>query len=328
MTMLRRFLLFLFLLVPLGLIAQEKPQYTQYIFNNYLLNPAMSGMENYLDVKIGRRLQWAGMNNAPTTTFITANWNLNGDYLWDNPLSLPHGDEDPMSKSYTQYYTSSPAHHGMGVMAVSDKAGALSSLDVGLTYAYHLQLSSNYNLSVGVYGGLSKFHLDAAILSLENNNDPALSNLNATQYKPDLAIGTWLYGARFFAGLAIQQVLPQQLSFTHNIGYSGSKSTPLFFATTGYKFYMDEFIAVLPSIMFRKGIDRPYYFDLNTKVSYKDKFWLGASYRKSDSFAAFLGFNLKNFANLTYAYDFTVSDLRGITGGTHEIVLGFQLGGK
>ena len=50
--------------------AQQKPQYTQYVFNNYLLNPAVSGIENYTDAKVGYRSQWTGLDGAPVTSYI------------------------------------------------------------------------------------------------------------------------------------------------------------------------------------------------------------------------------------------------------------------
>lgn len=314
-----------FVIIVLPSIAQQRPQYTQYIFNNYLLNPALSGIENYTDVKIGHRAQWLGIENAPKTSFFSAHWSLGGEYLWKNPLSLPEKGDDPMSRSYMQNYTSSPAHHGMGVIAVSDKAGPISRFDAGLTYAYHLQMSSTYNLSVGVYAGVSRIALDMSAIKLETETDPALGNALASQFKPDVALGLWYYGARFFAGASIQQILPMKLAFTNNANYETGKTVPHFFVIWGYRSFIDEDISATPSVMLRKVENLPFTFDVNLKLDYKDKIWLGGSYRKSDSFSALVGFNFKNIVNLTYAYDLTASDLRTISNGSHEIVLGFQL---
>ena len=51
--------------------AQAKPFYTQYILNNYILNPGITGIENYTDVKLSYRNQWAGINGAPVTTYLS-----------------------------------------------------------------------------------------------------------------------------------------------------------------------------------------------------------------------------------------------------------------
>lgn len=306
--------------------AQQKPQYTQYIFNQYLLNPALSGIENYVDFKGGFRKQWAGISNAPQTSFVSANWALGDNQLWSNPLtSFPEQTGGPMDQNYTQNYMSSPAHHGVGITAVLDKAGPLSRIDVNLTYAYHLQLNNDFNLSLGVAGGFSNIALDVNALSFENGGDPALSGTITNQIKPDLSVGLWLYGARLFAGVSAQQLIPQKLSFTTNNFYNTGKEVPHFFATAGYKFFIDNDIAAIPSIMVKYVQPTPVSFDLNMKVAFKDRFWVGGSYRRDDSFAGMVGFNIGKLVNLTYSYDFTTSDLNQVSNGSHEIVLGLLL---
>nr|WP_121273371.1 type IX secretion system membrane protein PorP/SprF [Pedobacter schmidteae] len=307
--------------------GQQKPQYTQYIFNNYLLNPAISGIENYADVKVGYRKQWAGIDNAPQTSFVTAHWNLGADYLWKNALSLPDKGDDPMSRNYMQNYTASPAHHGMGVTAVYDEIGPLSRLDANLTYAYHLRLNNTFNLSVGVAAGVSRVALDINALNFEDQTrtDPAISNGISSQLKPDLGFGVWLYSGRLFAGASVQQILPQKLSFTSDPNYTTGKEVPHFFVTAGYRLYVDDVISATPSIMVKQVSPAPASIDINLKMAFKDRLWVGGSYRKNDSFSALAGVNINKLLNLTYAYDFTTSGLNQVSNGSHEIVLGLQL---
>jgi type IX secretion system PorP/SprF family membrane protein len=324
---LKKLLLTINLLFAIQVFAQQKPQYTQYIFNQYLLNPALSGIENYVDFKGGFRKQWAGINDAPKTTFVSAHWALGDNQLWSNALtSFPEQTGNPMDRSYTQNYTSSPSHHGMGVTGVLDKTGPLSRIDANLTYAYHLQLNNDFNLSAGVAVGISNIRLDRdALIFPESQIDPALSNVIVSQFKPDLSIGLWLYGARLFAGISAQQILPQKLSFTTNSTYNTGKQVPHYFATAGYKFFVDDEIAAIPSVMVKYASPAPVSVDMNLKMAFKDKFWLGGSYRHQDSFAAMAGFNIGKMVNLTYAYDFTTSDLNNVSNGSHEIVLGLLL---
>ncbi|WP_285009069.1 PorP/SprF family type IX secretion system membrane protein [Pedobacter faecalis] len=314
-------------------IAQQRPQYTQYIFNNFLLNPALSGIENYTDVKVGHRKQWTGINDAPQTSFLSAHWKFGDDYLWRNPLSLPDHGDDPMSRNYMQNYTASPSHHGMGVMAVLDDIGPLSRLDAALTYAYHMQMAGQLNLSVGVSAGISRIGLDVAALNFgeDNPQDPAVRNAIISQIKPDLGLGVWLYGARFFAGASVQQLLSQEMTFTNNPnlqnapGYVSGKEVAHYFFTAGYRFFLLEDVAATPSMMLKKVKPAPASYDLNLKLAFKDRFWLGGSYRKDDAFAALLGVNFNKLINLTYSYDFTTSALNSVSNGSHEIVLGLQL---
>jgi type IX secretion system PorP/SprF family membrane protein len=305
--------------------AQQKPQYTQYIFNNFLLNPALSGIENYTDVRVGYRQQWQGIADAPKTSFVSAHMALGDKYLWKNALSLPENGNPPMSRNYTQNYTASPAHHGIGLVAVVDKAGPISNMNIDFTYAYHLELQDAMNLAVGTSIGINRVSLDFNAIKLENENDPALANAVITQYMPDLGLGVWLYGARFFAGASMQQIIPQKLEFTSNNNYATGKQVPHLFITAGYKLFVADDIAATPSFLIKRVEAAPVSVDLNLKLSFAERFWLGGSYRKNDSFSAFAGFNINNFMNLTYAYDLTTSALRTYTSGSHEIVLGFQL---
>jgi len=323
---LKKLLTILTLLASLNAFSQQKPQYTQYIFNQYLLNPALSGIENYIDFKGGYRKQWSGITDAPQTSFVSAHWALGDNQLWSNALtSFPEQTGNPMDRNYMQNYMSSPAHHGMGVTAVLDKTGPVKRLDANVTYAYHLQLSNNFNLSAGVAAGISSISLDVNALTFDTPYDPALNRALINQVKPDLSIGLWLYGARMFAGISVQQILPQKLSFTGENSYNLGKEVPHYFATAGYKFFVDDEISAIPSVMVKYVSPAPVSVDLNMKLAFKDKVWLGGSYRKDDSFSAMAGFNIGKMVNLTYSYDFSTSALNQVSNGSHEIVLGLML---
>lgn len=306
--------------------GQQKPQYTQYIFNNYLLNPALSGIENYTDFKAGHRQQWTGIKDAPQTTFAAAHWNLGDEYLWKNPLSLPVKDQNPRDDDYTQNYTASPAHHGVGIIVLYDKAGPISNLDASLTYAYHLKLQGTLNLAVGIAAGIKRIKLNLSDLDLENPADPALgSNAIVGQTKPDLALGAWLYGANFFAGASIQQILPNKLAFTTDKAYNLGKEVPHAFVTAGYKLFINDELSVIPSVMVKYIRPLPLTFDANIKFSLRDKIWLGGGCRYQDSYAIMAGFNISRLLNLTYSYDISTSNFKRYSNGSHEIVLGLQL---
>lgn len=316
---------FLFLLVMSGLWAQQRPQYTQYIFNNYLINPAITGIENYTDIKAGYRNQWTGLDGAPVTMYFTAHTPIGNKFIQGDPMSQPANGEDPMSRSYVQDYQAAPAHHGIGFTVVSDKAGPITQSNYNLTYAYHLGITSDLNLSVGVAAGLASINLNTSQITLENVLDPAIANGNTNQFKPDLGLGVWAYSATYFVGVSAQQVLPQTLYFSSNSTYNQSKTVPHYFVTAGVKLFLAEDITLLPSVMFKYVKPVPSTFDLNLKMAFQDKFWIGGSYRRNDAIAAMAGINVGSFLNFGYAYDFTTSNLNTVSNGTHEIILGIML---
>lgn len=308
--------------------AQQRPQYTQYVFNNYILNPAISGIENYTDVKFGYRNQWRGIDQAPITAYFSVHMPLGKQYLYGNSNSFDEKGDNPMKRNYVHTYMASEPHHGVGVYGVVDRTGPITSSDLKLTYAYHLGLSPNLNLSVGVAAGISRLTLDISKISLENSVDPAISENANNKLQPDLAAGLWLYGADFFAGISAQQLLNRPISFSPDRGYNQGKQVPHIFLTGGYKFFLSDEIAALPSVMFKYVSPAPMSTDVNMKFAFKDKFWLGASYRSNDAFAVLAGFNVSSLFVLGYSYDFTTSELGKVSTGSHEVVLGILLNNR
>ncbi len=316
---------FLVLLGTISSRAQQKPQYTQYIFNNYLINPAITGIESYTDVKAGYRNQWTGLDGAPVTMYFTIQTPIGNKFIQGDAMSQPRSNEDPMSRSYVQDYQAAAPHHGIGFTVVSDKAGPITQNNYNVTYAYHLGITSNLNLAVGVAAGLASINLNTSQITLENALDPAIANGNNNQLKPDLGLGVWAYSAQYFFGISAQQVLPQTLFFSSNSTYNQSKTVPHYFITGGVKLFLAEDITLLPSVMFKYVNPVPTTFDLNLKMAFQDKFWIGGSYRRNDAIAAMAGINIGSFLNFGYAYDFTTSNLNTVSNGTHEIILGIML---
>ena len=308
--------------------GQQKPQYTQYVFNNFLLNPALAGIENYIDLKGGYRNQWQGLEGAPVTSFISVHAPIGKQFLYGNSNSFGGQGNDPMNRSYKQTYMAAEPHHGVGLQASNDKAGPFSRTDVAVSYAYHLGLSSQVNMSVGVSAGFAQLRLDASRLTTESGYDPSIASGNRSVVSPDLGAGVWLYGPLFFAGISAQQLLPQKLNFSDYTAPEEGKLEPHFFATAGYKIFVAEDIAAIPSVMAKVVSPAPTSVDLNCKLAFRDKFWLGGGYRNNDSFSAMCGFNLGYLLNLSYSYDFTTSELNRVSNGSHEIVIGLLLNNR
>src|ERR1700760_3326206 len=119
--------------------AQQKPQYTQYVFDNMLLNPAVTGIENYIDLKAGYRAQWTGLQGAPVTSYLTVSSPIGQNFIQGDASSMPGGGGDnPAGRLFTQNYLASEPHHGIGFTIVSDKAGPITQTNVDINYAYHL----------------------------------------------------------------------------------------------------------------------------------------------------------------------------------------------
>src|SRR6478736_6608769 len=103
--------------------SQQRPHYTQYVLNNYILNPALSGIENYTDVKLSARDQWVGLNGAPRTVYLSMHGPIGKKDYKTTATSFGVPGENPRGKAYWENYKASEAHHGIGFSVISDKTG-------------------------------------------------------------------------------------------------------------------------------------------------------------------------------------------------------------
>lgn len=325
--------LLVFGLMMIGVIAaaQQRPHYTQYILNPYVLNPALTGIENYTDIKLSYRNQWVGFPGAPQTVYATIHTPIGKEDYRTSATSFGVPGENPRGKQYWEEYTAAEAHHGVGASVVNYKTGYINRFYATASYAYHLGLTPKLNLSAGFAAGISGVNVDASKIQLANPVDPAIGGFTSElrKIKPELNAGLWLYSDKFFAGASVQQIIPQKINLVDDNLYK-STLVPHVFVTTGYRVLVGEDVNVMPSVMLRYIPSMPLYVDVNVKAQYQDRFWIGGNYRIKEGFAAMAGFNISNVVNVGYSYDVNNSKylLQYAQRGTHEIVIGFLLGNK
>jgi type IX secretion system PorP/SprF family membrane protein len=316
-------------------MAQAKPFYTQYILNNYILNPAVTGIENYTEVKLSNRNQWTGINGAPVTSYFSIHTPVGKTDLRTSATSFEVPGENPRGQRLWEEYTAPDPHHGLGFTAMNDKAGYINRWSVNATYAYHKPLSVKTTLSAGFSGGFTSVTLDRSKIEWANldPNDPAvgISTGELKKVKPEIGAGLWLYSAKYFVGLSVLNIIPGKAKFVTNDKY-GVYYTPNYFVTAGYRFSLTDDIMVMPSVMLQYWQPQLTGIHTNVKFQYLDNVWVGGSYRFSDlisGYSAMAGVHVSNTFNVSYAYEVaTTSRLRTYTKNTHEIMVGFILGNK
>ncbi|UEG49092.1 type IX secretion system membrane protein PorP/SprF [Ferruginibacter lapsinanis] len=327
-------LLPLFLLINVLAFAQQKPHYTQYILNNYILNPALSGIENYVDVKFSHRHQWVGLQDAPVTTYFTIqgpigkkDYKTNATTLFEVPGDNPRGND------YWQNYEASAPHHGIGMQIINDRTGAFNNFSAFATYAYHMGVGKKTNLSAGIGLGVSKLSLDPGKLNFGTSqpNDPSVfGNDEISASRMDMNAGLWLYSDKYFVGLAANQLIPHKLDFSDGqlIVTEKGKMVPHIFATAGYRLLLNEDINLIPSVMVKSIGSLPIQLDINAKAQFRDFLLIGASYRAKYGFAGMAGINILSGLTISYSYDYSTTQINTVSQGTHEVVLGFIIGNK
>ena len=332
--------LLMLLLVVVSVNAQQKPHYTQYVVNPFILNPAFAGIDNYTDLKMSVRDQWVGINGAPMTTYLTIQGPIGKKDYRTASTSFDVPGVNPRGRAYWESYTAAEPHHGIGATIINDRTGSFSFFTATASYAYHLGLNPTTNLAGGFSAGINKISLDRYKTDFSGAGDPydpatgSVSTGSLTKIKPTMAAGLWLYSRDYFVGFSVQQVIPQTIDFvTNNTAIlQKSRFVPHLFLTAGYRFMLSDDVNAIPSLMVKyiKGSSlQEFQPEANVKLQYRDLLWLGASYRYQDGFAGMLGLNVSNTFNVSYSYDKqTRNILSAFNKGTHEVVFGFMIGNK
>jgi type IX secretion system PorP/SprF family membrane protein len=297
---------FLFLLPLTFAIGQQRAQYTQYILNNYLLNPAAGGVNEYWDVKMGLRNQWTGFEGAPFTYFASAN----------GPIGFPH---KRVRKNQMK------PHHGVGGYVFHDETGPLSMTGLYGSYSYHLKASEKLTISMGANVGLMQYRVQGnQLVFVQNPDDPSVTR-NTMQYStPDASLGLWFYNERFYGGISANQLFKQNLKFSATNDDFG-KLNYHYFITGGYRFSLNQSLDLIPSTMIKFVYNSPLQMDFNARLKYNNMAWVGFSYRRQDAMAILLGVLLNSRYEIGYSYDLTTSKLRNSSWGSHEIIVGVNL---
>ncbi|MFB9864611.1 PorP/SprF family type IX secretion system membrane protein [Rufibacter immobilis] len=323
-------ILFFFVLLSPAM-AQQKAQYSQYLFNNFLLNPALSGIESYTDVRMGTRRQWVGVEGAPVTYYVSGHSSF-GMSDRNSPTGPGAGKgfisrRPSKNPSSTKFHKSRP-HHGFGAIAQVDKTGPLSTTNLNLTYAYHHPISRKVNMSVGLAGGLVQSRLNGNAIQMVNGNDPLLRPTTMSRTNFDLGLGTWIYSDYFYVGASASQLLTTQVSQPEGGRTPEQKLQPHYFLTGGYRIRVRYDLSFEPSVMLKLASPSPLSVDVNFKATYADRFWAGMSYRHEDAVAAIAGVNVNHFLDFGYSYDLTTSGLNAASAGSHEFIVGIKLRNK
>jgi type IX secretion system PorP/SprF family membrane protein len=287
----------LFLLIGSTASAQQVPQYTQYQFNHFGINPALAGIKECLDMRLGYRRQWLGLEGAPRTAFV----NVHG--------RLPTSKNRPLSQS----------HHGIGGMVESDETGPTSRTILKLAYAYHMRLRGKTWASAGVFAGIQQYRFDISEITVPDYNDPALSSSSSVLVIPDISPGIWIYNDDYYGGLVLRQ------AFTKSINPIGvdSRLTNHWMIEAGKKWgRAHEPMSYIPSILVKFGPWGTPAVDLNLLVDYGNRIQFGGTWRNTDAVAAMFKVKFMRYLALGYSFDFTTSRLRVGSSNTHEIMLG------
>src|SRR5688572_1669101 len=277
--------------------AQQRPIHSLYMFDPLLINPAYAGTQVQLSGTAIYRNQWVNFPGAPKTFTASAHSGFR------------------------------KARIGLGFLVANDQIGIHSENSAYFIYSYKIPLSKFDNkkstLSFGVQGGFNNLKSDFTKLNPHDINDPFYS-LVERNMSWNFGGGIYYCSPKFYAGFSVPYILNNKIVDVKDLE-SIDKQSRYYYLTCGYVFQPSKNLKFIPSTLIRLQETAPLRFDLNLVTVLYDVVGMEASYRLDDSIVGMFELQINENFHVGYAYDFTTSDLRQYSNGTHEIMINYRV---
>ncbi len=281
----------------LSVQAQQEVMISQYMFNGLFLNPAYAGSHPYASATVLHRSQWVGMAGSPRTNLL----GIDGPVL-DNKM-------------------------GLGFTFSHDMIGVSRDMEIAANYAYRIRTGTNGHLAFGLKAGLSMYSANLSDLLYWDSQDALYQNniSNATVGK--FGFGLYWNNERSYVGLSVPTIYAADGKIASEVpGSPDHYFTQHYYLNAGHVFELNENFDLKPSMLLKYQQQAPPEVDINLNVLFKQRFWLGAGYRTGDGIIGMVEFQISPMFRAGYAYDMNTSMLRHYNGGSHEVMLGIDLG--
>lgn len=287
------FLITLVLLSIISAVAQQDAQYTQYLFNGLVINPAYAGTRETLSALAIYRYQWVNLDGAPRTLGAS--------------VHSPLGD----------------TNNALGLTLENDVIGVHNRFSAYATYAYHVPVSNKAKLSLGLSAGVLSYRSDFTQLeSVQDPTDPNFANQIDNKLLPNFGLGAYFYSECYYIGLSAPHLLNSKLNDISQL----SKYKRHYFLSGGYVFDLSPSLRLKPSFLLKSiPAEAPFNADLNLNLLIKDMVWVGFGYRTGDAVLFTASYQTDFGLRIGYAYDFNVSKLNPYNSGSHEVMVGWDL---
>ncbi|MFH4966375.1 type IX secretion system membrane protein PorP/SprF [Gaetbulibacter sp. M235] len=275
-------------------IAQQLPQFTQYMYNTISINPAYAGSREALSIVGLHRSQWVGFKGGPITQTLSIHTPLRNDRI------------------------------GLGLSFIQDDLGPQNFSYLYGDFSYTIPTGTDSRLAFGLKAGLTGFSFDTDFrLDDSNINDPLIYGVE-DRWTPNIGAGVFWHSNAWYLGLSAPRILntnrdkDKEFKALERISY---------YFTGGYVFDLSNAIKLKPAFLVKATNGAPLSYDLTANFLFNEKLWLGGSYRINQQTAAIGGivdFQISRQLRIGYAYEKPISDIASYTTGTHEILLIYE----
>jgi type IX secretion system PorP/SprF family membrane protein len=287
--------LFLVLLSSYGM-AQQDPVSSQYMFNILTYNPGIAGTSGMVCATALNRQQWVGFAGAPKTTVFNVS----------APVSL------------------FKIKSGLGLIIESDNIGFDKDINLSAAYSYLLDLNIG-KLGLGINLGMIDESIDPSWYVptgdgfTQPDQDPLIPVTKESYVAFDAGLGAFLKADKYYASLSITHINRPKIKYSKGNTYISRH----YYLTSGYTLQLpNPSLELLPSL-FAYSDGKIVQLNVTSLLRYNKKIWGGVSYRAGDALIGIVGFELFNGIRIGYSYDFTLSDIRKSSTGSHELMVNY-----
>jgi type IX secretion system PorP/SprF family membrane protein len=268
--------------------AQQDPQFSQNMFTKLTTNPGFAGANDAICGTLLYRNQWTGFGGEPKTMLFTI----------DMPIEVLHG--------------------GVGLsVTAADQLGAQKNMQVRGAYAYRANLGAG-RIGIGVDFGLAQKSIDGSDLVYNDPNDLNIPVGKVSGSTFDLGFGIYYNTEKLFAGISSSHLTEGTIKFSE----INTKLARHYYMMAGYGIDLTSSLTLRPMVQVKSDAVSV-QVDGNVNLMINNRFWIGGSYRIEDAVVAMAGLEIIPNLKLGYAYDFTLSEIKTYSSGSHEIMLGY-----
>jgi type IX secretion system PorP/SprF family membrane protein len=283
--------LILLCLFPFLGITQQLPQFSQYMYNTVAINPAYAGSRERLNITLLNRNQWVGLDGAPVTQTMSMHSAIPGTNL------------------------------GVGLSLINDKLGYENSTYLYTDVSYTINTSKDFRLSFGIKFGLSRYGLNADLLSDPDAIGDQYLDKIFNNWQTNIGIGVYYRSDDWYIGLSA----PRFFNYENNtdIEYLAIDRVSSYFIG-GYMYKFNPQLKFKPTFLVKYTNGAPVSVDLTANFLINEKLWLGAAYRVTESLGALMSIQANDYLKFGYSYEFNTSALTPYTSGSHEIFISYE----
>jgi type IX secretion system PorP/SprF family membrane protein len=308
------FISLLLLIVNLA-FGQQLPLYSQYLYNKYLINPAVAGSDGYTSVSLTAREQWVGYSGAPRTF----------SFSWQTRMLKRSYILKQTRVKREAFRPKSDGKIGLGAYVFSDKNGLVQRNGFQIAYAYHMWLQKSTQLSFGLALTGYYYKIDEKQINFEDPSEPWLNNnLRRGIFVPDVTFGAYLLNAKYSLGFSADQ-LSEAAAKIGGPAYKNFSMSRQYYLFGSYDFSHGSSTIIQPSFLLKMSEQLKPQVDVGATYIYNQGFWAGLAYRTSGALIANVGVKYQNIY-FGYAFDFTMQEIQRITYGTHELTVALKFG--